>query len=66
VSAPLALTDEVTLVAACHVPRDAHDAARQHFDEAELCQLLWAITAINAWNRFAIVTRMLPGAYHPE
>jgi alkylhydroperoxidase family enzyme len=30
-----------------------------------LAQLLWAIIAINAWNRLAISTRMEPGKYEP-
>ena len=31
-----------------------------HFDEAELAQLLWAIAAINAWNRIGVATRLQP------
>lgn len=58
-------TDAVTLVAEGHVPLDVWDEARAHFDEEELAQLLWAVTAINAWNRVAIATRMLPGEYQP-
>jgi len=64
--AALALTDAVTLVAETHVPREVFDAAREHFGDEELTQLLWAITAINAWNRVAIATRMLPGEYEPS
>jgi len=64
--AALALTDAITLIADTHVPRKVYDAAREHFNEEELCQLLWAITAINAWNRVAIATRMLPGEYQPD
>lgn len=64
--AALALTDAVTLLAESHVPREAWDAAREHFDEEELAQLLWAITAINAWNRVGVATRMLPGEYTPS
>jgi AhpD family alkylhydroperoxidase len=63
--AAFALTDAVTLVAATHVPRDVYDGAREHFDDEELAQLIWAITVINAWNRVAIATRMLPGEYQP-
>jgi AhpD family alkylhydroperoxidase len=63
--AALQLTDAVTRIANTHVPRHVFDAAREHFDDGELAQLLWAIAAINAWNRLAITTRMLPGGYTP-
>ena len=63
--AALALTDAVTLVADDHVPRDVWDEAAAHFEEEELAHLLWAIIAINAWNRLAIATRMEPGMYEP-
>ena len=63
--AALQLTDGITLIADSHVPRESFETAREHFDDEELVQLIWAITAINAWNRVAITTRMLPGAYEP-
>jgi AhpD family alkylhydroperoxidase len=63
--AALLLTDEMTLLADAHVPRDVFDTAREHFDDEQLAQLIWAITAINAWNRVAVATRMLPGEYTP-
>jgi AhpD family alkylhydroperoxidase len=59
--AALALTDAVTLIADGHVPREVWEEAAAHFDDEELTQLLWTITAINAWNRVAVATRMLPG-----
>jgi len=61
--AALQLTDEITLIADSHVSREAFETAREHFDDEELTQLIWTITAINAWNRVAISTRMLPGLY---
>jgi AhpD family alkylhydroperoxidase len=60
--AALALTDAVTLITGGHVPREAWEEASAHFDTDELAQLVWAITVINAWNRIAITTRMLPAA----
>ena len=48
-----------------HVPRDVWDEAAAHFEEEELAHLLWAIIAINAWNRLAVATRMEPGKYEP-
>ena len=64
--AALELTDAVTLISASHVSREVFDAARAQFDDEELAELIWAITAINAWNRIAITTRMLPGEYEPK
>jgi AhpD family alkylhydroperoxidase len=63
--AALALTDAVTRVADTHVPRDVYERAREHFDEAELAQLVWAIVVINAWNRLAITARSRAGEYRP-
>jgi AhpD family alkylhydroperoxidase len=60
--AALALTDAVTLISDEHVPREVWEEARTHFGPGELAQLVWAITVINAWNRIAITTRMLPAA----
>jgi alkylhydroperoxidase family enzyme len=60
--AALALTDSVTMIAEQHVPRDVWEEASVHFESDELAQLVWAITVINAWNRIAITTRMLPAA----
>jgi AhpD family alkylhydroperoxidase len=58
--AALALTDAVTLISDGHVPREVWEDASAHFEQDELAQLVWAITVINAWNRIAITTRMLP------
>jgi AhpD family alkylhydroperoxidase len=63
--AALELTDAVTLLPHGHVPREIFDSTRAHFEDEELAQLIWAITAINAWNRIAVTTRMLPGEYKP-
>jgi AhpD family alkylhydroperoxidase len=62
----LQLTDAITLLPDGHVPHEVFDAARAQFDDEELSQLIWAITAINAWNRIAVTTRMLAGEYQPE
>jgi AhpD family alkylhydroperoxidase len=60
--AALALADAVTLISDDHVPREIWDEASAHFAPDELAQLLWAITVMNAWNRIAITTRMMPAA----
>jgi AhpD family alkylhydroperoxidase len=59
--AAFALTDALTLVAKSHVPDDVYEEAARHFDQAELAQLIWAIAAINVWNRIAVSTRMVAG-----
>ena len=56
--AVLALTDAITLISDGHVPHDVWEEAAALFSEDELAQLLWAITAMNAWNWIAIATRM--------
>jgi AhpD family alkylhydroperoxidase len=58
--AALALTEAVTLVATERIPDEALAEAARHFPEAALARLLWTIAAINAWNRVAIATRMVP------
>jgi AhpD family alkylhydroperoxidase len=61
--AALALTEAITLVADGHVPDDVIDAAREHFDDRELSELVFAVVVINAWNRIAITSRVpLPPA----
>lgn len=47
------------------VPDEVYENAAKHFDEAELAQLIAAITVINAWNRFGVTTRAVPGHYRP-
>jgi AhpD family alkylhydroperoxidase len=58
--AALALTDATTLISDEQVPDTVWNEAAEHFAEDELGQLLWAITAINAWNRISIATRIEP------
>ena len=58
--AALRFTDAVTNLGDGHVSDDVYEEASEHFDEAELAQLLFAAVAINAWNRLAIATRKLP------
>lgn len=63
--AALALTEAVTLVHDGHVPDEVYAEAAAVFDEAQVAALIWAATVINAYNRIAIATRMVPGAYQP-
>ncbi|MET9253432.1 carboxymuconolactone decarboxylase family protein [Streptomyces sp. NPDC003717] len=63
--AALALTEAVTVLTDGFVPDDVYESAAKHFDEAELAQLIAAITVINAWNRFGVTCRLTPGHYTP-
>ncbi|WP_086694356.1 carboxymuconolactone decarboxylase family protein, partial [Streptomyces recifensis] len=63
--AALELTEAVTVLTDGFVPDDVYERAAKRFEEAELAQLIAAITVINAWNRFAVSTRMVPGHYTP-
>ena len=63
--AALELCEAMTLVAETRVPDGVWEQARASFDEDELAQLVFAITAINAWNRLNIATRLEPGHYQP-
>ncbi|CAH1056406.1 carboxymuconolactone decarboxylase family protein [Paenibacillus pseudetheri] len=58
--AVLALTESVTLVTQGHVPDDIYSEAERHFDTKRLGEIIMAIVTINAWNRIAITTRMMP------
>lgn len=58
--AALELTEAVTVLTDGFVPDDVWAVAAAAFDETELAQLVAAITVINAWNRFAVTTRMVP------
>jgi AhpD family alkylhydroperoxidase len=63
--AGLALTEAVTLVSDGQVPDEVYVAAAEVFDEGQVAALIWAATVINAYNRIAIATRMVPGGYQP-
>ena len=63
--AAVELCEAITLVADTHVPDDVWDRAAAHFEREELAQLVFAITAINAWNRLVISARTEPGHYQP-
>jgi AhpD family alkylhydroperoxidase len=58
--AALGFTDAVTNLHEGHVPDEVYEQASEHFESEELAELLFAIVAINAWNRLAIATRKTP------
>jgi AhpD family alkylhydroperoxidase len=59
--AALELCEAITFVADGHVPDDVWQRAADIFPEEELAQLVFAVVAINAWNRIAITSRIRPG-----
>ncbi|MDV9176049.1 carboxymuconolactone decarboxylase family protein [Streptomyces sp. W16] len=61
--AAIELTEAITVLTEGFVPDEVYDRAAAQFEEAELTQLIAAITVINAWNRFGVSTRMVPGHY---
>jgi AhpD family alkylhydroperoxidase len=64
--AALAFTEEVTLLAAGHVPDEAYRAVAAEFSPAELGALVSLIVTINAWNAIGVSTRAWePGSYQP-
>ncbi|MEU1369337.1 carboxymuconolactone decarboxylase family protein [Streptomyces sp. NPDC005803] len=63
--AAIELTEAVTVLTDGFVPDEVYAKAAKHFDETELAHLIAAIITINAWNRFAVSTRMVPGHYTP-
>jgi alkylhydroperoxidase family enzyme len=64
--AALELSEAMTLIAERNVPDETWERASAQFDEHELSQLVFAITAINAWNRLMIATRTEAGHYQPR
>jgi AhpD family alkylhydroperoxidase len=63
--AALELTEAVTVLTEGFVPDEVYERAAKHFEEAELAQLLAVIAVINAWNRFGVACRRVPGHYRP-
>ncbi|WP_256104979.1 carboxymuconolactone decarboxylase family protein [Streptomyces sp. ODS05-4] len=63
--AALELTEAITVLTDGFVPDEVFERAAKEFTEQELAQLIAAINVINAWNRFAVSTRMVPGHYTP-
>jgi AhpD family alkylhydroperoxidase len=58
--AALEWTEALTLISHDHVPDAVWEAVRPHFGDEELVDLTLLISAINAWNRFAVSFRKMP------
>ncbi|NUL05694.1 carboxymuconolactone decarboxylase family protein [Streptomyces lunaelactis] len=63
--AAIKLTEAVTVLTDGFVPDEVYEKAAKHFDDTELAHLIAAITVINAWNRFGVTARLVPGHYTP-
>ncbi|HLQ96046.1 MAG TPA: carboxymuconolactone decarboxylase family protein [Pseudogracilibacillus sp.] len=61
--AGLALTEAVTEIATNHVSDELYEEVRNHFNEKDFTDLIFAINAINNWNRLSIAMRTVPGRY---
>ena len=64
--AALLWTEKLTLLSVDHVPDEVFEQVRQHFSGEELANLTLAIATINAWNRFGVSFRDVPGEYTPR
>jgi Uncharacterized conserved protein len=60
--AALALTESLTRLGEHGVPDDVYEEVRMHFSEKETAALIFAVVAINGWNRISIASRNPPGA----
>jgi len=56
----LAYAEEVTLITAHHVAEAVYQEAVGLLGETYLAQVLLAVVAMNAWNRFGIAQRKVP------
>lgn len=63
--AAIELTEAITVLTDGYVTDEVYARAAKVFDETELARLIVAITTINAWNRFGVSTRLVPGHYTP-
>lgn len=63
--AALLWTEKLTLISIDHVPDEVFEQVHRHFSEEELANLTLLVATINAWNRFGISFRDVPGNYKP-
>ena len=61
--AAFALTEEATRLGPEGVSDEVWQRAAEHFDQETLGALVVAIATINAWNRFGVTLRMVPGSH---
>jgi AhpD family alkylhydroperoxidase len=58
--AALELTEAVTRLSEAPVSDEVWAGAAKEFEETELAELVWLITAINAWNRVNVTAHVWP------
>jgi AhpD family alkylhydroperoxidase len=58
--AALTWTESLTNISTTHAPDADYEHLAAHFNAKEMTDLTFAITTINAWNRFAIGFRKMP------
>jgi AhpD family alkylhydroperoxidase len=58
--AALELTEAVTRLSEAPVSDEVWAGAAAQFEETELAELVWLITAINAWNRVNVTAHVWP------
>ena len=58
--AALGLTEAVTRLSEAPVSDEVWAEAAGQFEETELAELVWLITAINAWNRVNVAAHVWP------
>lgn len=64
--AALAFTEAVTLIAENSIDDELYQKVSGYFSPNDIAQILIAIATINAWNRIAITTKIVPGSYTAE
>ena len=64
--AVLTFTEAVTMISTDHISDQIYDDVCRYFTQDEVANILMAIITINAWNRIAITTRVVPGSYEPQ
>jgi AhpD family alkylhydroperoxidase len=64
--AALLWTEKLTLLSVDHIPDEVYAEVRPHFTDEELADLTLLVATINAWNRFGVSFRDVPGQYTPK
>lgn len=64
--AAIELTEAVTVLTDGFVPDEVYYKAAKELDETELVHVISVVVAINAFNRFGVSSRMVPGHYAPS
>jgi len=63
--AAFAWAESITDLQNGHVPDEVFEYVKKSFNDKELADLTFAVTAINSWNRLNIAARTVPGTYQP-